>query len=278
MPLKCLLTHGTVHTTQTYPIRLEIMAGASPFQQLLSRLRRTGAPLSFSLLAIEVASFLVFFLTSGGAAGSFYESLAFSPRHAISQPWTLVTYAFAWPFDAVWLALFVFLALYYFAPSLERGLGTRAFGWFLLGVTVSAPLSLWAATAALRLDVTLASAALPVSAVIVGWATRFPEAMVMLWFVVPVKGKWLGWFTAVLALFGYGWGNPALGVFAVLTLVLAHFWVKGGASLPSLGARRTHDEPLSAWERRKQEEAERLRLKELFERSYREDEGGEDQK
>lgn len=278
MPPKCLLTHKTVHTTQKYPIRLENMAGASPFQQLLSRLRRTGAPLSFSLLAIEVAAFLVFFLTSGAAAGSIFESLAFSPRNATSQPWTLVTYAFAWPFDAIWLALYVFLALYYFAPSLERGLGTRAFGWFLLGVTVSAPLSFWAATAVFGVDIVLRSAAIPVSAVIVGWATRFPEAMVMLWFVVPVKGKWLGWFTAVLVLFGYGWGNPALGVFALLPLALAHFWVRGGASLPSLGARRTQDESLSAWERRKQEEAERLRLKELFERSYREDDGGEDQK
>lgn len=278
MPPKCILTHKTVHTTRKYPIRLEIMAGASPFHQLLSRLRRTGAPLSFSLLSLEVATFLVFFLTSGGAARSLFERMAFSPQSATSQPWSLVTYAFAWPFDAVWLALFVFLVLYYFAPALERAMGVRPFGWFLLGVTVSAPLAFWGGSAALGLDLTLASGALPVSAVIVAWATRFPQATVMLWFVIPVKGMWLGWFTAVLVLFGYGWGSPLLGAFAVLPLALAHFWVKGGVGLPSFGTRRAKDEPLSTWERRRREEAERLRLKELFERSYRESDEEEDQK
>jgi hypothetical protein len=277
MPPKCLLTYKTVHTRQKIPIRLEIMAGASPIRQLLTRLRGTGAPLSFSLLTIEVGTFLLFFLTSGGAARSLFESLAFSPQTAISQPWTLVTYAFAWPLDAIWVALYVFLALYYFATALERALGTPALGWLLLCVTASAPLALWGGSAVLRIDVTLASAALPVSAVIVGWATRFPQAMVMLWFVIPVKGMWLGWFTAVLVVLGYGWGSPALGFFAAVPLAVAHFWVRRDAPLPKFGQRGAKDEPLSAWERRRREEAERLRLKELFERSYREndEDGGE---
>jgi|GEM_PF-1928575 len=255
------------------------MAGTSPLQQLLSRLRRTGAPLSFSLFTLEIAAFLLFFLTSGGAGGSLFESMAFSARSALSEPWSLVTYAFAWPFDALWLALFVFLGLYYFAPALERGMGTRTFGWLLFCVTVSAPIAFWVGAAALRLEVNLASAALPVSAVIVGWATRYPEATVMLWFVIPVKGKWLGWFTAAVVALGYGWGTPARSVFALVPLAVAHFWVKGGVSLPAARPRGgSGDDALSAWEQKRKEEAERLRLKELFERSYRESDEEEDQK
>lgn len=255
------------------------MAGTSPIRQLLSRLRRTGAPLSFSLLTLEIAAFLLFFLTSGGAGRGLFESTAFATWKAWSQPWSLVTYAFAWPYDAIWLALFVFLGIYYFAPVLERGMGTRTFRWLLLCVAVSAPLAFWVGAAALRLEVTLASAALPVSAIIVGWATRYPEATVMLWFVIPVKGKWLGWFTAVVVALGYGKGTPALSVFALVPLAVAHFWVKGGVSLPTVGTRRGGaDETLSAWERKRKEEAERLRLKELFERSYRESDEEEDEK
>ncbi len=255
------------------------MAGTSPLQQLLSRLRKTGAPLSFSLLTLEIAAFLLFFLTSGGANRRLFESMAFSDRSALSEPWLLVTYAFAWPFDALWLALFVFLGLYYFAPPLERGMGTRTFAWLLLCVTVSAPIAFWVGAAALRLEVTLASAALPVSAIIVGWATRYPEATVMLWFAIPVKGKWLGWFTAAVVALGYGWGTPALSVFALVPLAVAHFWVKGGVALPAARPRGgSGDDALSAWEQKRKEEAERLRLKELFERSYRESDEEEDQK
>ncbi|MER3412747.1 MAG: hypothetical protein C4340_04745 [Armatimonadota bacterium] len=255
------------------------MAGTSSLQQLLARLRRTGAPLSFSLLALEVVAFLLFFLTSGAGGRGLLENTAFTSSSALSHPWALVTYAFAWPYDAVWLALFVFLGLYYFAPALERGMGTQAFARLVLFVTLSAPIAFWAGAAALHLEARLGSPLLPVSAVIVGWATKYPEATVMLWFVVPVRAKWLGVLTAVFVALGYGWGTPALSVFALVPLALAHFWVKKGDSLRFVGDKpRGEQDGLSAWERQRKEEAERLRLKELFERSYRESEPEDDQK
>lgn len=254
------------------------MAGASPFQQLFSRLLRSGAPLTFSLLTLEIATFLLFFLASGGAGGRLLQTLAFSTQTAASQPWTVVTYIFAWPGNSILLPLCVFFGLYYFASALERGMGTPVFTGLMATLTVFSPLALWAGAAALQIEVTLASAALPIAAVIVGWATRYPESAVMLWFVVPVKAKWLGWFTAAIVALGYGWGTPALSLFALFPLAIAHFWVKGGLSLPVRTKSKGHEDALSAWERQRKAEAEKLRLKELLERSYRENEREDDAK
>lgn len=256
------------------------MAGTSRLAQLLTSLRRTGAPLTFSLLALEVATFMLFFLASGGSEDALHKALAFTPDTVASQPWTVITYAFTWPGGSVWLALFVFLGLYYFASVLERGMGTRTFAALVVCLTATSSLAVWVGAAALRADITLSSAALPTAALIVSWATRYPESVVMLWFVIPMKAKWLGWFTAVVTALAYGWGNPALSVFLVVPLAIAHFWVRGGVSLPSVGASgsKRDGDRLSAWERRRKEEAEKLRLKELFERSYRENEEGEDEK
>jgi len=243
--------------------------------QLLRWIRADRAPVSRSLMVLLGATLLLYFLLSGSRALGIFSSLAWTSADGLSRPWTLVTYCLAWSGGpgALWTALWVGLALHYFGASLERTLGWRRYALFVGVITVAIPLALFLAaqlTPAAN-PIHLVSFAFPATGLLVGWAARAPEATILFWGLVPIRAKWLSLASVVFVLVSYGFGAPLRGIFAVIPLALAHFWMSGGLPLPTFGAKRTGPEE-SAWERRRREELERLRLKELFERSVREDE------
>ena len=120
--------------------------------------------------------------------------LAFVPAETFSRPWTLVTYMFV---HGGGLHLFFnMLILYFFGPPLESMWGGSEFLKFYLvaGLAGAAFSYVFAFNAA----VVGASAA--IYGVMLAFAMNWPDMQVYIWFLFPVKVKWLVAFLAAVSI------------------------------------------------------------------------------
>lgn len=233
--------------------------------------RRT--PVSIGLMVVAGATFLGLFLLSGSrsavdlVSGLWFDSAAWPAR-----PWTLVTYALVNPGPMALLGNLI--GLYFFAMDLESRWGSKRFGWAFVAVTALFAIAAWAGALILGRAYVLSSMGPSVAAVVVAWGATYPRRQVMLYAVLPIEGRWIAWGTGVLATVALAYGNPPMAVFVGLPFVLAALYASGRLRLPALvsrsRAKRARDYEGLDWDRRREAEAERRRLKELFERSWRE--------
>ena len=155
--------------------------------------------------------FIFFFLLKMNAeqtAGLF----AFDPRTALAQPWTFVTYQFlhAEPFGL----FFGTLILYILGAALEAEWGTGEFAVFWLVSTLGASLA-----ALVTGNVLVSGGVITGASMLFAYAFLFPDMQFLMFFVIPVKVKWLAW----LAVAMLGWdfvkamlaGRPGAGFVAV---------------------------------------------------------------
>jgi membrane associated rhomboid family serine protease len=266
-------------------IRIQVnslaVARPDPFKSLQRFIHRTGAPVTLILFAVTILSFLIAWLGSGSAEmRAAVGRLAFVPAAAIEAPWTGLTYVLA-NIDPL-TTLFVCVGLFFFAAPLESRWGSQRFLFAFTLFTLAAPLAFWLGFEATGTAVALQSPGLPVACCLVCWATLSPEAQILLYGVLPLKAKWVGWLTAAMVVIGYGYGMPLLGAFACLPLVLAWAMASGRLTTPGPKPRgrvaREGDYKGNDLSKRLEAEQERRRLKELFERSFKDDPGDDDAK
>lgn len=250
------------------------MRRGNPLDRLIAQLLRSRSPASYVLLALAIVFWLVLWLLSGGpGAMALAEQLLFDSETAVARPWTFFTYTLV--HIGVGTILFAALGLYFFATSLERTWGTKRFLAGFLVITCLTSVSTLIGAMVLGRPYQLGSMAMPVACVIVAWATHNPNATVLLWFVLPLKAAWIGWITFVLTLVGFSYTYPAMAGFLLAPFVLT--WAYSSGRLvrrsPKPKQRMGREEDYSGldWKKRRQAEEERRRLKELFERSWRED-------
>ena len=115
-----------------------------------------------------------------------YGLFAFDPGTALERPWTFVTYQFLHgePFGL----FFGTLILYILGSALEAEWGTGEFTVFWLVSTLGASL------AALVTGNALASGGVVTGAsMLFAYAYLFPDMQFLIFFVIPVKVKWLAW-------------------------------------------------------------------------------------
>lgn len=234
--------------------------------------RRT--PVSIALMMVAGASFLGLFLLSGsrGGGGDVVSGLWFDSGDWAARPWTLLTYALVNPGPLALLCNLI--GLYFFAMALESRWGSRRFGWAFAAVVASFSFAAWIGAMILGKPYVLNSMGPAVAAVVVAWGAVYPRTPVMLYAVLPIEGRWIAWGTGVLATVALSYGNPPMALFLALPFVLSALYGAGRLRLPEVGRRgkgkRSHDYEGLDWDRRREAEAERRRLKELFERSWRE--------
>jgi len=137
--------------------------------------------------------FVFFFLWTSDATRT-TSLFAFRPATALTQPWTFVTYQFL---DGSPFGLFFgTLILYILGSALEAEWGTAEFTAFWLVATLGASF------AALVTGSTLASGGtLTGFSMLFAYAWLYPDVQFLVFFVIPVKVKWLAW----LALGLLGW-------------------------------------------------------------------------
>lgn len=138
-------------------------------------------------------------------------ALAFVPALVVERPWTLVTYMFLHAgFGHIF---FNMLSLFYFGPRVEARIGSRNFLllYFISGLA-GAIFSLILAPHAAVIG---ASGA--VFGVLLAFARYWPNERIFLWFVLPVKARWLVFGLAALSIYsGFAGGASTIAHFAHL--------------------------------------------------------------
>lgn len=171
------------------------------------------------LLLANAAAFLLLWLVP-----SLGPHLALDPRLVLTQPWTLLTYAFL--HGGFWHLAFNMLALFFFGPPLEaRWGGSEFLKYYLICALGGAALSFIFASHSVVMG---ASAA--VFGVMLAFALNWPDAPIYIFGIFPVKAKWLvalmAIFTLMSAMSGARDGTAHfahLGGFAVGFLYLKFF-------------------------------------------------------
>lgn len=191
--------------------------------------RRQGAPVTLALMASLILAALYFWFTRLRG----FEQFVFD-ENWLEKPWTLVIYPWAGMPFASGLALMFFafemMWLYWVGTSVERDLGSLKFLLFWVVMTVLAGIFVWGGALSMNLPFALATPWLTISAVTVAWCTRNPTQTIMLYGIVPLAGRWLGWVTAITVILLMGNQAPALGAVAALHLAVA--WVFAANRLP----------------------------------------------
>ena len=155
-----------------------------------ARHRRFG--ISRLMMYIVAGTAVVFLVGMMDTTGTFYFHMAFSPEHIFKQGqvWRLISWVFC-PFDGSLLNTALMLYFYYFIGStLEREWGTAKFTlYYLAGVLLNI---IYGTVVWFLFNdfVFLVPSYLNLS-MFFAFAIMFPEQVIMLFFIIPVKIKWL---------------------------------------------------------------------------------------
>ncbi len=154
--------------------------------------------------------------------------LYLSPLHVLrGEVWRIVTYAFM-PTAGSPFALLITLYFYYWIGStLEREWGTAKFNlYYLSGVLLTAIGALLAYLVS-GTNYTIAGTGYVNLSMFLAFACLFPNAQVLLFFIIPVKMKWLAWIDAALfayeivfALLHGDWAGVTMPVVALLNFAV----------------------------------------------------------
>lgn len=152
-----------------------------------------------------------------------YVGLFSLDREAIfgGQIWRLFTYQFI---QTGALALFFdLLVLYIMGAVLEELWGTWDFlAFYFLSLTGSAAVGL-------LMNYPLMGAYFLTYSLLFAYAHTFPEQTFLIFFVLPVKVKWIAWFAAGLLAIGVAMRTPSsLGALGGVVVALAYYWLRHG--------------------------------------------------
>lgn len=137
--------------------------------------------------------------------------------------WRILTFVFV-PNDMRLFWLLISLYFYYWIGStLERQWGTAKFNlYYLSGVLLTVAGTILASVIT-GVNYTVAGSTYVNLSMFLAFAVLFPDIQVMLFFIIPVKMKWLAWIDGglfaldiVLSLLGGNWGGVVLPLVALL--------------------------------------------------------------
>lgn len=164
---------------------------------ILTRLQQTLGRGVFAMMVANGLIFLIFVIgiRQVGSASllSLYDHvLALSlPALGDGYLWTLLTYGFLHNLGDPFHLLFNLLGLYFFGPMLERRVDTGRFLRFYLIAIVAGGVLQALASVAMADPSTTVGASAGVMALFAAFAFAHPDARVLLFFVVPVRARYL---------------------------------------------------------------------------------------
>ncbi|MBU5434323.1 rhomboid family intramembrane serine protease [Pseudoflavonifractor sp. MSJ-37] len=150
---------------------------------------------------IVAGNVLVYLLDMFSRGLSLSSLLAFVPAYVLrGQVWRLVTFVFVPSNNGIFLLLELYF-YWFIGSSLEREWGTTKFTVFyglglILNVVVGMVLGL------LSGGLTLVTMQYVNLSLFFAFATLYPDLQVLLFYIIPIKVKWLAWFDAAL----FAWG------------------------------------------------------------------------
>ena len=164
------------------------------------------------MLYICIGNVAVWLLTMLNQSNPFfYELLYFNPELVLSgQVWRLISYPLVYLCESGSILGIISLLFFYWCGNiLEQYWGTLRFNAFYLsGMLLTDLAGILIALVARAEGALLISSILGIGyigyvnfSLLLGVATILPEEQIRIWFVIPVKMKWLAWFDLGLTLF-----------------------------------------------------------------------------
>lgn len=192
-----------------------------PFRKNLeARLRRWAIP---NPTAIIIAGQVLLYLVqmgrdAGQMGGDAFSKIYLDPGRVLQgEVWRLITFAFVPPQTALIWAIFGWLIFYFFGTTLETTWGTLRYNLFLfigLVANIAAAFVAWGMGA-----LTIADNGFLYGTVFLAFARLYPDYVINLFFVLPVRIKWL----ALLAWIAYGYAFITSGWMGRLLIVASVF-------------------------------------------------------
>lgn len=184
-----------------------------------------------NLMTVIVAGTVLVYLLDmfSGSGYSIYNLFAFSSSAILhGQVWRLITFVFI-PLSGDPFSLLLSLYFYWWiGSSLEREWGTAKFSVFYgMGVLLNIILGLVMGFFFGNASVTITYVNL---SLFFAFATLYPDLRVLLFFIIPIKVKWLAWIDAAIFLWGVlsslltlNWVGAIVPLVAILNYFL-FFW------------------------------------------------------
>ncbi|MFN7987731.1 MAG: rhomboid family intramembrane serine protease [Thermoanaerobaculia bacterium] len=207
----------------------------------------------------------VFFLLAAMNPKRVVELFGFWPHQALAQPWGFVTFQFL--HSGPMSLFFGAFALYILGSALEGEWGTGEYTAFWGVATLGASLSAWTLGTPLLSDPFV----VPIS-MLFAYAFLFPETQFLVFFVIPVKVKWLAWLSAAFLAFAFFGDLVTYGAGPALVRVLGagagflFFWVRHHGRFKARKAAREAVVAVKTAAVVRQDEALEKRNRELFPR------------
>ena len=173
------------------------------------------------MLFIVIANAVVWLLTSMDRSGTLYQLLLFSPYHILhGQIWRLVTFIIIPDSNGIWIIITLYFS-YFIGSTLERSWGTARFTlYYITGVLLTIIYGL-IAYFAFHTNIAVSATYINLS-MFFSFAALYPDQIVLLFFIIPIKIKWLAIVDAVffvLSVFQLHFPVNLLPVVAVLNFV-----------------------------------------------------------
>ncbi len=205
----------------------------------------------------------VFFFLQAADVTKTMAIFGFEPWKALHAPWTFITYQFL---HSGPLSLFFgAMVLYILGSALEDEWGTGRFTVFWLVATLSGSLSAWILGTPLFSDPFV----VPVS-MLFAYAYLFPDVQFFLFFVIPVKVKWLALFTLAFLVWGFVTDLMTRGVAAAAVRIIGasggflYFWIREQGRFHARRAAREATQTVKSGVVIRQDEALEKRNRTLF--------------
>jgi len=141
----------------------------------------------------------------------------FVPQLILIRPWTVITYMFV--HGSITHILFNMLGLWMFGSELERVWGERRYLEFYFASLVAAALTQLVVTGLMGTGAPTVGASGALFGLLLAFAMMFPNRIILLFFVIPMRARWLVLLYGVLELYQ--------GIY-VMNSGVAHFAHLGG--------------------------------------------------
>jgi len=154
-------------------------------------------PVTRALLLINVAAFFLF--TGGLLSPGLIESLMLWPIGPHFMPWQLVTYAFL---HLTFAHLFFnMLGLWMFGSELERIWGERRYLQFYFASLLAAGITQLLVTNLMGNEAPTVGASGALFGLLLAFTMMFPNRIILLFFIIPMRARWLVLLYGVLELY-----------------------------------------------------------------------------
>lgn len=189
---------------------------------------RFGVPNLMRWIVIgNVGVYLLMLLTSG-ANGDPLAFLYLNPERLLhGEVWRLLTYILVPGAGSPFLLAISLYFYYWIGSTLERYWGTARFNLYYWSGVLLTAIGAVLASVLSGTNYIIAGTSYVNLSMFLAFAFLFPDTQVMLFFILPVKMKWLAWldlglfaFEIISALLGRSWGGVVLPLMALLNFAV----------------------------------------------------------